>query len=73
MLMKATVELLLDIPDGDEGAAADGVSSLLSEQMAKYAPGSCLIDWQYAGMEKGYAAPDDGMGFTEYRWSLGKP
>lgn len=45
----ATVTLLIDADS--EGAACDGVTALLTENMKKYSDKpewTCLIDWEYA-------------------------
>jgi len=41
----AVVRLLLEVDSAAEGC--DGITALLTENMAKYNANSCLLDWQY--------------------------
>ena len=51
----AVVRLLLDVDSAAEGC--DGITALLTENMAKYNANSCLLDWQYEGVVGTQHAP----------------
>jgi hypothetical protein len=45
MAYTATIKVLLDVES--DGEACDAMTAILTEQLRKYAPQSCLVDWQY--------------------------
>lgn len=60
MLFRAVVEVLIEADE--EAGACDGMTAILTEQLQKYAPQSCLLDWQYVE----HFEESDGARFDEY-------
>ena len=58
----AVVRMLLDVASEDE--ACDGVSAILTSQMQRVQPNSCLLDWTYefAGSPAAYCGLEEGSG-----------
>lgn len=72
-LYKATIEILIAVPDGQQGElwVADAVSEIMRDASGNWT--EVLQDWQWAatGNDQGQltyeAVPTDGMEFDEYR------
>jgi hypothetical protein len=46
MIFKATIEVFVDVESDAE--AADAISETMREHLRRYAPLSCVVDWNYA-------------------------